>query len=172
MSDGHHTMLPAPNLQQRRFSVFFRSKIVEPFLLDRPFEERAEVPAKIRQVVPYRLIARCDILGLQRLCLFMREEHSIFFPAIRVVNEGVAEVRTVIVIRQHYEVGQFSEEPHYGIYTMLITSRCNRDGVLMQPLLAGLQIALVNEEARNAFGLTLKDVLLHFPECVPGPGNV
>jgi hypothetical protein len=53
------------------------------------------------------------------------------------------EIRTVIVIRQHYDVREFSEEPDYSIYAVSIRPRGNSDRVLVQFLLARLKIMLI-----------------------------
>ena len=142
----------------------FRGEIPESLLLHHPLKERAEVSAKPLQIAPYRFLACCDILRLQQFRLFIGEEYSILLAAIRVVNERMAKIRAIIVIRQHDEIREFSKEPDYRIRAALIPPRSNRDRVLVRSLLARLQVTRISEEPRNAFGLTLDDELSHLPE--------
>jgi len=49
---------------------------------------------------------------------------------------------------------------------MSISASRDRNGVLVRALLARLQVALVDEETRNAFGLAFKNELPYLPECI------
>jgi len=65
-------------------------EILEPLLLFGLFEEGAEIPAQAFQVSPHCFVA-------------------VRFATIRVVDKGRAEIRAIVVIRQHHKIGQLSE---------------------------------------------------------------
>ena len=101
--------------------------VPRPLLPIYPFDELAEISPKLLQIIPDGILTRRDILHLKYFRLLVREQHSVRFAPVRIVDQRVTKISAGVVIRQHNEIRELSKQSHYRIYTVRVTPCRNRD---------------------------------------------